>query len=214
MAIRRLLLPFAFRRLVSRINGMADSIQSVIGDHLALAQKVAQELSPAIVRVGQVLCDALGGGGKLLTFGNGGSAADAQHLAEEMLGRFQRQRRPLAAISLTADGSALTCIANDFGYEHVFSRQVLALANPGDVAVAFSTSGNSENVVRGLEAARQKSAITVGLLGNGGGKIAAHADYPLIVPATVAHRIQEMHILIVHLLCEIVDQWAAGEKQS
>jgi D-sedoheptulose 7-phosphate isomerase len=191
-------------------DGMADLIQSALAEHLALAAKVGEELSPRIADVGKVLCDALGKGHKLLTFGNGGSAADAQHLAEEMLGRFQRNRGPLAAISLTADGTALTCIANDFGFDQIFSRQVMALANAGDVAVAFSTSGNSQNVLLGLQTAKERSAITVALLGNGGGKIAAHADHALIVPATLPHRIQEMHILIVHLLCEIVDQWAAG----
>lgn len=189
---------------------MADSIQSALAEHLALARKVGEELSPKIAEVAAVLCDALGKGRKLLTFGNGGSAADSQHMAEEMLGRFQRDRGPLAAIALTADGTALTCIANDFGFEQIFSRQVTALANAGDVALGFSTSGNSQNVLLGLEAARRKSAITVALLGNGGGKIAAHADHALIVPARLPHRIQEMHILIVHLLCEMVDQWATG----
>jgi D-sedoheptulose 7-phosphate isomerase len=194
--------------------GMADLIESALAEHLALARKVGEQLAPQVRQVGQLLRDALARGGKLLTFGNGGSAADAQHLAEEMLGRFQLPRGPLAAISLTADGTALTCIANDFGFEQIFSRQVTALANAGDVAVAFSTSGNSQNVLLGLQAARQKSAITVALLGNGGGKIAGHADHALIVPATLPHRIQEMHILIVHLLCEIVDQWAVGRAKS
>jgi D-sedoheptulose 7-phosphate isomerase len=194
------------------MGGMADFIQSCIQNHLALTRKTAEELSPKILQVAQLLCDALGKGAKLLTLGNGGSAADAQHLAEEMMGRFQRPRRPLPAVCLTADGATLTCIGNDFGFEDVFGRQVLALANPGDVVIGFSTSGNSQNVVRGLAAAKQKSAITVALLGNGGGKIAAHADHALIVPDTVAHRIQEMHILIVHLLCDIVDRWAAGDK--
>jgi len=192
---------------------MADLIQSSIQDHLALARRVADELSPRIHQVGQLLCDSLGRGGKLLSFGNGGSAADAQHLAEEMMGRFRRPRRPLPAISLTADGTALTCIANDFGFEDVFSRQVQALANAGDVVVGFSTSGNSQNVLRGLAAGRQKSALTVALLGNGGGQIAAQADHCLIVPSTAAERIQEMHILIVHLLCDIVDLWAAGAQR-
>jgi D-sedoheptulose 7-phosphate isomerase len=197
----------------SKISRMADLIQSCIQEHLALARKVAEEFSPKILQVGQLLCDCLGRGGKLLTLGNGGSAADAQHLAEEMMGRFRRTRRPLPAISLTADGTALTCIANDFGFDDVFSRQVQALANAGDVVVGFSTSGNSQKVLRGLAAARQKSAITVALLGNGGGEIAAQADHCFVVPATAAERIQEMHILIVHLLCDIVDRWAAGGER-
>jgi len=188
---------------------MADWIKSYIQTHAATAMRVADELGPKIAQVGQVLCDALAAGKKVLTFGNGGSAADAQHLAEEMIGRFQRQRRPLPALSLTADGTALTCIANDYGFDEIFARQVLALANPGDVVIGLSTSGKSPNVLKGLQAARQKSAVTVALLGRGGGKIAGQADHCLIVPAAAtANEVQEMHVMIVHLLCEIVDRSA------
>jgi D-sedoheptulose 7-phosphate isomerase len=192
---------------------MADLIRPYIQRHVEMAQKVAESLGPQIQQVGQILIDAFAGGKKALTFGNGGSAADAQHLAEEMIGRFQRQRRPLPAISLTSDGTALTCIANDYGFEDIFARQVTALANPGDVVIGLSTSGNSPNVLRALQAGKQKSAITVALLGRGGGKILGQADHCLIVPhAVTANEVQEMHVMIVHLLCEIVDRWAAGEK--
>jgi D-sedoheptulose 7-phosphate isomerase len=189
---------------------MADFVQNYIQEHTAVAQRVAAELSTKIQQVGKLLCDTFASGGKLLTFGNGGSAADAQHLAEEMIGKFLRQRRPLPAVALTADGTALTCISNDFGYEEVFARQVRGLANRGDVVIGISTSGNSENVLRGLRAARERSATTVALLGSGGGKAAAEADHTLIVPASTSYHIQEMHIVIVHLLCDIVDRWAAG----
>ncbi|MDP9174012.1 MAG: D-sedoheptulose 7-phosphate isomerase [Planctomycetota bacterium] len=190
---------------------MPDPIQAYFQEHEAVARRVSVELSPKIQQVGQLLRDAFSSGHKMLTFGNGGSAADAQHFAEEMIGRFLRTRRPLPAIALTTDGTAMTCISNDFGYEEVFSRQVEALAAPGDVVVGFSTSGNSPNVLKALRYAKQKSAITVALLGNTGGKIAPEVDHPIIVPAKITSHIQEMHIIIVHLLCEMVDRWAAGE---
>jgi D-sedoheptulose 7-phosphate isomerase len=191
---------------------MANDMQSYIGQHTALANRVSGELLPKIEGVGNLLCQTFERGNKLLTFGNGGSAADAMHLAEELMGKFLRDRRPLPATALCADGPAMTCIVNDFGYAEVFSRQVQALARPGDVVMGFSTSGNSENVLRGLRAGRDKSAITVALLGRDGGKAAPLSDHAIIVPGNAASLIQEMHILIVHMLCEIVDQWAAGEK--
>jgi D-sedoheptulose 7-phosphate isomerase len=186
--------------------------QSYIEQHVALAQRVSGELLPKIVEVGNVLCECFGRGGRLLTFGNGGSAADAMHLAEEMIGKFLRTRRSLAATALCADGPAMSCIANDFGYAEVFARQVAALARPGDVVFGISTSGKSPNVLRGLEAGKEKSAVTVALLGRDGGKAASLADHAIIVPGNVTSLVQEMHVLIVHLLCDIVDRWAAGEK--
>lgn len=191
---------------------MPPNFKSYIDQHTALAQRVSTELSPKILEVGNLLCQSFEKGGRLLTFGNGGSAADAIHLAEELIGKFLRDRRSLPATALCADGPALTCIANDFGYADVFSRQVHALARPGDVVFGISTSGNSENVLRGLKAAREKSAVTVALLGRDGGKAAGLADHAIIVPGNITSLIQEMHILIVHMLCEIVDRWAAGEK--
>jgi D-sedoheptulose 7-phosphate isomerase len=191
---------------------MADFIQSYFQDHAALAQRVSQELGPKILEVGNVLCNCFANGKRVFTFGNGGSAADAMHLAEELIGKFLRDRRSLPATALCADGTATTCIANDFGYEEVFARQVRALAGPGDVVVGISTSGNSENVLRGLRAAKEKSAITVGLLGRDGGKAAALADHSIIVPGKLTSQIQEMHVVIVHLLCDIVDRWAAGSS--
>src|SRR5690606_29499563 len=141
----------------------------------------------------------------LYSFGNGGSAADAQHLAAELVGRFRRERRPLPAVALTTDASTLTCIANDYAYEEVFSRQARALCGPSDVVVGISASGASENVVRGLAAAREKGAATIALTGGDGGRLAPIAHCSLVAPAHSTARIQEMHILIIHLICEALD---------
>jgi D-sedoheptulose 7-phosphate isomerase len=186
------------------------SIQQYFADHSAVLQKTSAQLAPKIAEIANLLIDAFSRGNRLYTFGNGGSAADAMHLAEELLGRFQRTRRPLPATALTADGTVVTCIANDFGYEELFARQVQALVDKADVVVAFSTSGNSENILRGLRAAKEKSAITVALLGKGGGKAAPLADHTLIIPTDTTAFVQEMHMMIVHLLCDAVDRWAAG----
>jgi D-sedoheptulose 7-phosphate isomerase len=192
---------FAIAAPADQNPAMTPTIQSYIEQHTALAQRVSTELLPKIESVGNLLCQTFERGNKLLTFGNGGSAADAMHLAEEMI-----------ATSLCADGPAMTCIINDFGYAEVFARQVQALARPGDVVFGISTSGNSENVLRGLRAGREKSAVTVALLGRDGGKAAPLADHAIIVPGNITSHVQEMHILIVHILCEIADRWAAGQK--
>jgi D-sedoheptulose 7-phosphate isomerase len=149
------------------------------------------------------------GGGGVLAFGNGGSAADAQHLAAELVGRYRRERRPLKAASLATDPSVVTCIANDFSFDEVFARQVRAAAGADDVVVAFTTSGRSPNVVAGLEAAREIGAATVLFAGSGGGPAAEHADVAFVVPSEATARIQEMHLLLVHLVVERVDAWAA-----
>lgn len=159
-----------------------------------------------VVLCGNLWISALLGGRKVLFAGNGGSAADAQHLAAELIGHFQVERQPLAAFALTTDTSALTAIGNDYGYEHVFERQVLALANPGDVLVAISTSGNSPNVLLAAEAARHRGATVIGLTGQTGGKLKPLCDVCLCVPSTSTPHIQEAHITLGHVLCELVDQ--------
>jgi len=159
----------------------------------------------SIVLAANALADCLARGGKLLFFGNGGSASDAGHLAAEFVGRFQSERRGLPALSLAANVSALTAIANDFGFERVFARQVEALGGPADVAIAISTGGTSANVLAGVQAAREIGMRTVGLTGAGGGKLAAMVDVCVRVPARSAARIQESHILIGHVLCELVE---------
>jgi D-sedoheptulose 7-phosphate isomerase len=154
--------------------------------------------------------DALRAGGKILLFGNGGSAADAQHLAAEFVNRFDRDRPALAAIALATDGSALTSIGNDASFEAVFARQIEALGRPGDVAIGITTSGNSPNVLAGLRTARRLGLKTASLLGRDGGAAASAADLRLIVPGEATARIQEVHILAGHLLCRFVEEMLAG----
>ena len=161
---------------------------------------------PGVQRFAEVATHALRQGKKLLACGNGGSMCDAMHFAEEWTGRFQRNRAALPAIAFS-DPSQLTCIANDFGYEEVFARSVEALGSEGDVLVAISTSGNSHNVLRAVEAARGKGITTVGLLGKGGGEMLARVDVPILVPhATWSDRIQEVHIKILHVVIEAVER--------
>ncbi|MBP0461484.1 D-sedoheptulose-7-phosphate isomerase [Streptomyces montanisoli] len=182
-----------------------------LADHLAAAQRL-HDLLPQLTAVGDRLIEVYRSGGRLYTFGNGGSAADAQHLAGEFIGRYLRERRPLPAVSLVTDPSVTSCIGNDYSYDEVFARQVEALVCPGDMVVAFTTSGRSANVVRGLEAARKAGAVTVLLTGgeHGGLPAAQWADHTLVAHATATARIQEMHLTLLHLLSEHVDAWAAG----
>lgn len=160
-----------------------------------------EALAPAIGQAGARLRATLAAGGKIMFVGNGGSAADSQHLAAEFTGRYVSDRRPLAAIALTVDSSALTAIGNDYGFDEVFSRQVIALGKPGDVLIAISTSGNSRNVVKAIDAARALGVTVIGLTGAGGGEMAERCDLCLRVPAGTSNRIQEMHIAIGHMLC-------------
>jgi D-sedoheptulose 7-phosphate isomerase len=190
------------------------SLTEHLKDHLDLAGRV-EELLPELSKVADRLIEVYEADGRLFTFGNGGSAADAQHLAAELIGRYQRIRRPLPALALTVDPSVLTCIANDFSYDDVFARQVTGFVRPGDMVIAFSTSGRSPNVVRGLDAARRQGATTVYFggcaSGSDGGPAADRADHALVVDSDRTARIQEMHLLLLHLLSERVDAWAAGE---
>lgn len=182
-----------------------------LADHVALAGSLAG-LLPELTTVARRLIEVYERDGRLFTFGNGGSAADAQHLAGELVGRYRRYRRPLAALALTTDPSVTTCISNDFGSDDVFVRQVRAFARPGDMVLAFSTSGRSANVVQGLAAAREQGAVTVLLTGSGAAT--AHADHTLVVASTTTARIQEMHLVLLHLLSEQVDAWAAATEPS
>jgi D-sedoheptulose 7-phosphate isomerase len=174
-------------------------------DHQQLIQEVIDSLSGDIAKACEMMVSTLKSGNKVLLAGNGGSAADAQHIAAELSGRFVKERKALPGIALTTDTSALTSIANDYGYEHVFSRQVQALANPGDLFIGISTSGNSQGILNALEAARKLQCKTLGLSGRNGGKMAGLCDLNIIVPSDVTARIQEMHILIGHILCKAVD---------
>jgi D-sedoheptulose 7-phosphate isomerase len=165
-----------------------------------------QPFLASLDRICRKIVHSLENGGKLLTLGNGGSATDALHLAEELTGRYRSNRKPLPAICLAADAPALTCIANDFGFEQIFSRQIGAFCLPGDIVAAFSTSGKSENIVQALKAGREKGGLTVGLLGCGGGPALDHCDEALIVPHTNTARIQEVHALALHIICEAVER--------
>lgn len=177
--------------------------------HVETAAATRQAVAEPFARLVEVCARALDGGGRILFFGNGGSAADAQHLAAELVVRYRVNRRPLAAIALTTDSSILTACANDFSYDDVFARQVEALMRPGDVAIGISTSGNSPNVLRGLEAARRLGGIAAGLSGRDGGAMREVCDPLIVVPSTVTARIQEMHILIGHALCDLLERRAA-----
>jgi D-sedoheptulose 7-phosphate isomerase len=161
--------------------------------------------APSVARAGAMLIDCLRAGGKVMFCGNGGSAADSQHLAAELLGRYLKDRAPLPALSLTVDTSVLTAVGNDFGYAEVFERQVRGLGRPGDVLVGLSTSGNSENVLRAFAAAHDLGIRRIGLTGRGGGRMAGAADLCIRVPSDRTNEIQEMHIAIGHLLCEMVE---------
>jgi D-sedoheptulose 7-phosphate isomerase len=180
-----------------------------LSDHLALAGRV-EELLPQVDEVARRLIATYEAGGRLYTFGNGGSSVDAQHFAEELVGRFRRERRPLPAQSLAADAAALTCIANDYSFEEIFERQVRAFVRPGDMAIAFSTSGRSPNVVRGLAAAREAGATTVLFGGADAGPAGEYADLTLLVPSDSTARIQELHVFFLHAVIDQVDEWAAA----
>ncbi len=158
----------------------------------------------------QLMIDAISSENKILFCGNGGSASDALHLTGEIVGRFQKERKGQAAISLNGDVATLTAIANDYGYDRVFARGVEALMKPGDVLVGISTSGNSENILQAILMAKQIGGKTVGLLGKGGGKISKNCDVPVIVPSDCTARIQESHIMIGHILCELIEEEIHG----
>ena len=162
-------------------------------------------LAPVVTTVAEAILASLRQGGKLLTCGNGGSAADALHLAEELVGRYKIERRALPAICLNSDVTALTCIGNDYGYDTVFARQVEALGRRGDVLVGFTTSGNSANVLAAFAAARARGITTVLLSGKDGGKARTQCDYPIIVPSAITARIQEVHTLVLHQWLEAID---------
>ncbi len=176
-------------------------------------KKVAETLSGEIYKAAQMIKDSLANGGKLILMGNGGSAGDAQHIAAELVGRFKKERKALPAIALTTNTSTLTALGNDYEYAIVFSRQIEAFAHKGDVVVGITTSGNSENVVRALKLANEIGAKTIGLVGNQGGKVKDIANLSIIVPSNDTARIQESHITIGHIICEIIEQDLAKENK-
>ena len=184
-------------------------------DSAALKLRALEPLTPQVARAAHAMVACLKHGGKILACGNGGSAADSQHFAAELVGRFEREREELAAIALTTDTSILTAVGNDYGYDEIFSKQVRALGKPGDILFGISTSGNSKNVVAAIEAARKKGMGIIGMTGRDGGKIAGligKDDVLLNVESPVTARIQEVHLLMLHCLCDSIDNLLFGEK--
>jgi D-sedoheptulose 7-phosphate isomerase len=192
---------------------MKDRITAAFLSHREVMQALERELTPKMIQVAELLVDAFRHGKKLLVMGNGGSAADAQHLAGEIVGRFRLERPGLPAIALNTDTSILTAVGNDYGYEAIFRRQVEAHGQEGDVVIGISTSGSSPNVLTALRLAREKGCRTVGLLGKDGGSIKGLVDIDLTVSGHDTPRIQEGHITIIHILCELVEQALFGEKK-
>jgi D-sedoheptulose 7-phosphate isomerase len=194
-------------------DGADDGLAAYFGDRIAASiaakQALADQLGPSIA-VGRAILASYQAGGKLIVFGNGGSAADAQHIAAEFVGRFYIDRRALPAMALNVNTSAVTAIGNDFGFDALFARQVEAFGRPGDIALGLSTSGNSSNVVAGLRAAREGGLVTVALVGERGGKMAEYADHVVTVPSADTPRVQESHILLGHIWSEMVEQALFG----
>lgn len=179
-------------------------IQNTIAEHQAIFAKL-EDLIPIISQVADELRACLKRGGKILLMGNGGSAADSQHIAAEIVGRYKKERRGLAAIALTTDSSIITSIANDYGYDYIFARQIEGLCCPKDVVIGITTSGNSKNVVAAIEEANNLGAITIGLTGGSGGKLKELCDFNLVMPSSDTPRIQEAHIFVGHVLCDLLE---------
>jgi phosphoheptose isomerase len=186
--------------------------QKIFADTIAAHERFASYGLPEVQRAADAITRALEHGGKVLAFGNGGSASDAQHLVGELVGRFEGERRPLAAMALTADSNVVTAIANDYGYERVFARSVEALGSPGDVAFGISTSGTSRNVEAALAAARNRGLVTIVLTGRDGGKMGAEADIHVNVRETSTPRIQEVHRTVLHAVCSLIDRHVLGDR--
>jgi D-sedoheptulose 7-phosphate isomerase len=187
------------------------NIHQAIDDHQRVMTAI-RAMVPDIERAADRITSSLRAGGSVFWFGNGGSAAQSQHFATELVGRYLIERPGLSSLALTTDGALLTAVANDGSFEDVFARQLEAMCRPGDVAIGLSTSGGSANVVRGLEEARERGAFTIGITGGDGGKVAHVAEVALVVPTTATPRIQEAHLFIGHELCDLVERATADER--
>jgi D-sedoheptulose 7-phosphate isomerase len=188
----------------------AGEIRQIVAESTALKERFFAESGALLLEVGARMARSLREGGRVLSFGNGGSAADAQHLAAELVGPFRRDRPGLSAIALSTDPSVVTALGNDLGFESLFRRQVEAHGRPGDVAVGITTSGRSPNVVSGLRTARDRGLVTVGLTGNGGGELVGLVHHLIDVPHADTARIQEVHVMVVHVLCQVVEESMGG----
>ena len=191
-----------------------ERVRAALDSSIRVKQELLATSAAAIARVGCAVADTFVRGGKILLFGNGGSASDAQHIAAEWVGRYLHERRPLPAIALSANSSEVTAIANDYGFDQVFARAVEAHGQPGDLALALSTSGNSPNVLAAVETAAELGLRTVALTGKGGGQLAGLVDWAIRVPSDETPRIQESHIAICHAICEVVDDALRRERQG
>lgn len=189
-------------------------IAAEFNESITVKQQVVEKHLSTINDIANLLIESLQAGNKVLFFGNGGSAADSQHIAGELVSKFRRVRRAMPAIALTTDTSILTSIGNDFGYDYVFARQVEALGQSGDVAIGISTSGNSPNVLRALQAARDAGMTTVGFTGQSGGQMQDYVDISFNVPSSSTPRIQEVHITAGHIICELVEKTVAGSSDA
>jgi D-sedoheptulose 7-phosphate isomerase len=181
-------------------------IRQIAADSLALKKRFFEDNTVLLAKCADAIAQRMKAGGKVLVFGNGGSAADSQHFAAELLGRFVKERAAMPALALTTDTSALTAIGNDYGYDRVFSRQVEAHGRAGDVAIGISTSGKSPNVIKALETARDRGLLRVGMTGRGGGAVGPLVDFLIDVPHQDTARIQEVHGMVVHIICELVEE--------
>ena len=191
------------------MNKLEERVTKQFNDSISTKQAALQALVPSILEAGTLMAESLRHDGKVMSCGNGGSAADSQHFSAELLNRFERERPGIAGIALTTDTSTLTSISNDYEYNEIFSKQVRALGRKGDVLLAISTSGNSPNVMRAIDAAHEKGVKVVALTGRDGGKMAAQlkpGDVEIRVPAKVTARIQEVHLLVLHCLCDLIDE--------
>lgn len=182
----------------------SENLKNAIAEHQTMFAKIG-DLVPQISQVAEELKACIKRGGKILIMGNGGSAADSQHIAAEIVGRFKKERRGLAAIALTTDTSIITSVGNDYGYDYIFARQIEALCRPEDVVIGITTSGNSKNVVAAIEEANQLGATTIGLTGGSGGKMNELCKYNLVMPSSVTARVQEAHIFVGHSLCDLLE---------
>jgi len=182
----------------------SENLKNAIAEHQTMFAKIG-DLIPQISQVAEELKACIKRGGKILIMGNGGSAADSQHIAAEIVGRFKKERRGLAAIALTTDTSIITSVGNDYGYDYIFARQIEALCRPEDVVIGITTSGNSKNVVTAIEEANQLGATTIGLTGGSGGKMNELCKYNLVMPSSVTARVQEAHIFVGHSLCDLLE---------
>ena len=187
-------------------------IEEGLRESIRIKEKILEEGIGQIAAIAEVILRSLKGGGKGILFGNGGSAADAQHIAAELVGRFRKERKAIPAIALSTNTSVVTAIGNDYGFERIFARQMEAMANPADVALGISTSGNADNVIKAIGVAREKGISTIALTGGDGGKLAQLADISFIVPSEETPRIQEAHITIGHLICQIVEEQVDEES--